>query len=223
MKNIKRAYPKSILVLILTLSIFNSNIYAGGKYVAPVDAPVAFIPTKTPSPWYLGAGLVWAKFHSCGNLCTYEDVTYGAMLRGGYEFNEYFGLELRGVRTFLDEGPFGGVPLQHIGIYVKPQYSISERVNMYALLGYGYTQNLGNGARLNYFDHDHGFSAGIGLEYDLSDRKGDLEKNRYYEREFDGYADQGKGWSLFIDYQRLLIKSDVPDMDVISVGIRYDF
>ncbi|HFU77267.1 MAG TPA: hypothetical protein ENK68_02035, partial [Epsilonproteobacteria bacterium] len=125
--------------------------------------------------------------------------------------------------TFLDKGPFGGLPLAHIGLYAKPQYPVSERVNLYGLLVYGCTKNPGNGGRLNYFDCDSGFSAGAGLEYDLSDRKGDFLKDAQYDRAFDGYADQGKGWSLFVDYQRLLIKSNVPDMDVISAGLRYDF
>ena len=75
-------------------------------------------------------------------------------------------------------------------------------------MGYRYTENLGNGARLDYFDNDHGFSAGIGIEYDLSDKQGDFLKNVTYDRVFDGHADQGRGWSLFLDYQRLLVKSD---------------
>ncbi len=207
---------------ILGLALLSTYNYAGGKAVDLVEAEVLPIPEDS-SPWYLGAGLVAAKFHACGNNCDYEDLTYGAMLRGGYDFNQYFGLEARGMRTFLDEGPFGGVPLQHIGLYAKPQYPLAERVNAYALLGYGYTENLGNGARLNYFDNGHGFSAGLGLEYDLSDKDGDFEDKANYDRMFDGHADQGIGWSLFADYQRLLIKSDVPDMDVISVGLRYDF
>jgi len=208
--------------IILGMALLSVSIYAGGKVVAPVDAEVLPVPEDISS-WYIGVGLVAAKFHACGTGCDYEDLTYGAMLRGGYEFNEYFGVEARGIRTFLDKGPFGGVPLQHIGLYAKPQYPVAERVNVYALLGYGYTENLGNGARLNYFDNDHGFSAGLGLEYDLSDKEGDFEHNANYDRAFDGYADQGEGWSLFVDYQRLLIKSDVPDMDVVSAGLRYDF
>ena len=210
---------KSSILGLLLLTTYN---YAGGKAVAPVEAEVLPVPEDI-SPWYLGAGLVAAKFHACGDGCSYEDLTYGGMLRGGYDFNAYFGLEARGIRTFLDKGPFGGVPLQHIGIYAKPQYPISEQINIYGLLGYGYTENLGNGARLNYFDTDYGVSAGIGFEYDFSDKKGDFDIKANYNRTFDGYANQGKGWSLFIDYQRLLIKSSVPDMDVISVGLRYDF
>jgi len=207
---------------VLGLALISTGMYAGGKIVAPVNVEVAPVPEEISS-WYLGVGLAAAKFHSCGDGCDYEDLTYGAMLRGGYDFNQYFGLEVRGIRTFLDEGPLGGIPLQHIGLYAKPQYPVSERFNVYGLLGYGYTENLGNGARLNYFDSDDGFAAGLGLEYDLSDREGDFEKSVNYDRAFDGYADQGKGWSLFVDYERMLIKSNVPNMDMVSIGVRYDF
>ncbi len=216
---------KSILILSFVMTTLSTTLFAGGKGVILASTPVAPIETIDPSPWYLGVGLVWAKLSGC-NLqpgCEYEDVTYGAMVRGGYEYNQYFGVEARYIRTFLDEGPFGGTPLAHAGIFLKPQYPVSERVNLYGLLGYGYTENLGNGARLNYFDSDWGFSAGAGIEYDLSDREGDRIENGNYDREFDGYADQGRGWSLFLDYQRLLIDSDVPDMDAVSLGLRYDF
>ena len=216
---------KSVLISLLTIVTLTTNAYSGGKGVVPAVVPVVPIEMIDPSPWYLGAGLVWAQLSGCDLQpdCTYEDVTYGAMLRGGYDYNQYIGIEARYINTFLDEGPFGGTPLAHIGVYLKPQYPVAERVNVYALLGYGYTENLGNGARLDYFDSDSGFSAGLGLEYDLSDREGDREENGNYDREFDGYADQGRGWSLFLDYQRLLIKSDIPDLDAISIGLRYDF
>lgn len=216
---------KDIVMLSFLMTTLSTTLFAGGKGVTFASTPVAPIEMVDPSPWYLGAGVVWAKLSGCDLQpgCEYEDVTYGAMLRGGYEYNQYFGVEARYIRTFLDEGPFGGTPLAHAGIFLKSQYPISERVNLYGLLGYGYTENLGNGARLNYFDSDWGFSAGAGIEYDLSDREGDRIENGNYDRAFDGYADQGRGWSLFLDYQRLLIKSDVPDLNAISLGLRYDF
>lgn len=213
-------------IVLYTLLSLGTLAYAGGKQVSPADASVVAIPEAAhPSPWYLGAGLVFADFRGCDlpSGCKYEDVTYGTMLRGGYDINEYFGIEARGIKTFLDKGPFGGVPLAHAGFYAKPQYPITERTNIYALLGYGYTKNLGNGNRLNYFDSDSGFSAGVGLEFDLSDKQNDFIQDANYDRPFDGYADQGRGWSLFVDYQRLLIKSSVAKMDVISFGLRYDF
>ena len=51
----------------------------------------------------------------------------------------------------------------------------------------------------------------------------DREEDTLYEGGFDGQGDQERGWGLFVDYQRLLIKSDVPDMDVVSAGVTYDF
>ena len=189
--------------MMATLSV---TAQAGGKGVIIAASPVAVIETVEPSSWYVGAGMVWAKLSGCGLTdCEYEDVTYGAMIRMGYDYNQYIGIEARYIHTFLDEGPFGGTPLSHIGIFVKPQYPVSENVNVYGLLGYGYTKNLGNGNRLNYFDSDSGFSAGLGVEYDLSDRDDDREENAVYDRAFDGYADQGRGWSIFLDYQRLLL------------------
>jgi opacity protein-like surface antigen len=209
---------KIVLTSVLAFAVLHTTIYAGGDIV-----PAPILEDETPSAWYMGAGLVWAKFNTCGGGCNYEDATYGGMIRGGYDINEYFGIEARGIKTFLDEGPYGGAPLQHVGIYAKPQYPVNERVNVYLLLGYGYTENLGNGERLNYFESDNGFAAGIGFEYDLSDRDDDFDEAYTYDREFDGYADQGRGWSFFIDYERMLLKSDIPDMDAVSIGIRYDF
>jgi OOP family OmpA-OmpF porin len=210
---------KAILIF---STLFIANLYGGGKTIAPPEVDVVKI-GEDISSLYLGVGIVANKFHACGYNCTYEDKTYGLMLRAGYEFNDYFGVESRALKTFLDKGPFGGVPMVHIGIYAKPHYAISENFNLYGLLGYGYTKNLGNGRRLNYFDDDHGFSSGIGLEYDISDQKVELLEDANYSRTFDRYGDQSIGWRLFLDYHRLLIKSDTPDMDALSFGIRYDF
>jgi len=216
---------KKIVGLVWLVIAVGTVSYAG-KNVAPATSPV--VVADEISPWYIGGGFVWAKYAIDGVndndvACHYEDVTYGAMLRGGYDFNQYFGIEARVLRTFWDKGPFGGVTLQHIGLYAKPQIPLSDRLNLYGLLGYGYTESLGTGARLKKFDHDSGFSAGIGLEYDLSDAEDEYEAGAGYDRAFDGHADQGKGWSLFVDYQRLLVKSGAPDMDVISFGLRRDF
>jgi len=189
-----------ILKMIGILLILSIEVQAGSKDIAPVAAPVIPIEVET-LPWYFGLGLVAIKFNACEDDCSYEDLTYGAMLRGGYDYNPYFGIEARYMRTFLDKGPFGGLPIEHIGLFLKPQYLINEKINLYGLLGYGYTKNLGSGARLNYFDDDSGFSAGVGIEYELSEDK----------------------WRLFLDYQRLLIASNVPNIDAISFGIRYSF
>jgi len=208
----------------LTVIVWSTLNAGGGKNIAPVAAAVAPIETVDPSPWYLGAGLVLGRFYHDHGNCEYEDRTYGLMVRGGYEWNPYIGIEVRGIRTFWDADPLGGEKLQHIGIFAKPSYPLSEDLNIYGLAGYGWTKTTleADATSLPIID-EKGFSWGIGLEYDLSDKADDFEEDTYYDRVFDGQADQEKGWGLFIDYQRLLVKSGMPDLDVVSVGVTYDF
>lgn len=216
---------KNILFLAATsVFVLSSMSYGGSKMVSPTDAPVEPVPVlQNPVPVYLGLGLLWGKYSNCTNNCTYEDATFGALLRGGYEWNQYIGLEARMLATFFGNDTDGGQTLRHIGLFAKPMYPINEDFNVYGLLGYGWTKTYtGGNKRLSTVD-ESGFSAGLGLEYDLFDNDDDQDDETMYDRGFDGQADQEKGWGLFVDYQRLLIKSDVPDIDVVSAGVTYDF
>jgi OOP family OmpA-OmpF porin len=206
--------------LLLAILIVQSVSVAGGKVVSPTISAVKTIPQLPINPWYLGVGVNWAQFSKSSGSCQYEDVTYGLLIRGGYDFNQYIGLEARFLKTFFDKGPFGGVPLQHMGLYVKPQYPLYEKMNFYGLVGYGYTKSLGTGTRLNYFNDDRGLSLGVGFEYQLKQKK-ELFLQGTLPESFS--KEEKKGWTLFVDYQRLLVKEDAPDMNVLSLGIRYDF
>lgn len=208
---------KKCLLLLSVIATLQTFSYAGGN-IAPV-VPVEPVPVKHAAvPIYIGTGFVAGRY----NASNYEDVTYGAMLRAGYEWNQYIGLEARYIGTFWDEGALYGQKLESFGLFVKPMLPLNENFNMYGLLGYSWTQTQTSGL-LNSSIDDNGFSAGLGLEYDLSDMRDDYDRNIYYPEGFDGQADQEKGWGLFVDYQRLLIKSDIPDLDAISAGVTYDF
>lgn len=213
---------KMVLKTVLGLVLFSSLSLGGGKNVFPAVVPVISIETVNPNPWYVGVGFIWGRFHGCNNGCVYEDVTYGAMVRGGYEWNQYIGVEARAMRTFWGEDTLGGERLQHVGLFVKPSYPLGEDTNVYGLLGYGWTKTITDNQYLPKID-EKGFSWGIGFEYDFSDKDDDFDEDTYYDRTFDGQADQEKGWGLFVDYQRLMVKSGMPDLDVISIGITYDF
>ena len=213
---------KILTTTALAALLFSSLNAGGGKGLSPVLVPVVPIETVDPSPWFVGAGLVLGKFYKEREGCQYEDVTYGLMVRGGYEWNQYIGVEVRGISTFWGEDELGGERLQHVGIFAKPSYPLSEDFDVYGLLGYGWTKTITDSQYLPEID-EKGFSWGIGLEFDLSDKDDDFDEDTYYDREFDGQADQEKGWGLFIDYQRLLVKSGMPDLDVVSVGVTYDF
>ena len=198
---------KNIFLSIAASAVMATMSYAGGDIIIAQE-PVAVIPVeptaaKEATPIYIGAGLNRGVYHNtkCGN-CEYEDVTYGVTLRAGYDFNQYIGVEARYVGTYWDADELGGQELQHLGLYVKPMYPMNEQFNVYALLGYGMTTTAtGGNKNLDELD-DNGFAAGAGMEYGI---------------------DTANEWGLFLDYQRLLISSDVPDMDVISAGLTYDF
>lgn len=221
---------KKILTGTLLACALSGSLLAGGKTgIAPVIVPIIPIfpsddvDQADPNPWYVGIGFVTGKFTGeCTRGCPYEDVTYGILLRAGYEWNQYIGVEARALNTFWGEDPLGGEKLSHIGLFAKPSYPLGEDFNVYGLFGYGWTKTKSHSPYLPQIK-EYGFSYGFGLEYDLSSKEDDYDNNTHYDRPFDGQADQEKGWGLFIDYQRLLVKSGVPDMDAISIGITYDF
>ena len=201
---------KNILLSLIALGAMTTTGFAGGELV-PNYEPVITEPEEVEaleeeamSDVYIGVGPARGRYFSdCGNgECSYEDITYGVLVRGGYNFSEYFGIEARLVSTFLDAGPLGGQTLSHFGIFAKPMVDITPKVNLYTLLGYGMTKTKNDG-KLETVD-DAGFSAGAGVEFGIG-------------------ADENASWKLFADYQRLLIKSDTPDLDVISAGVNYHF
>jgi len=209
--------------ILLTVALITTEMYAGGNILPTVSSIEPEPPKHIAVPVYIGAGVAGGKYlNNCIVGCHYEDVTYGLTLRVGYELSQYVGVEARYINTFLDKGRLFGQTLEHIGLFVKPMLPLGEDFNMYSLIGYGWTKTHTNGI-LNKAIDMNGFSAGLGLEYDLSDMKDDYDRNIYYIEGFDGQADQERGWGLFVDYQRLLIKLDTPDMDVVSAGVTYDF
>jgi len=215
---------KNIFLIIAIMMMMISVSNGGSKMVEPVDAPVEPIPVMSePVPVYLGLGLLWGRYSHCTHNCNYEDVTLGALVRAGYEWNEYLGIEARILASFFEKDPQGGQSLRHLGLFAKPMYPLTDDFTIYGLIGYGWTKTItGGNHRLTTVD-EGGLSGGLGLEYDLFDNEDDRDQDTMYDRGFDGYADQEKGWGLFVDYQRLLIKSNAPDMDIVSGGVTYDF
>jgi hypothetical protein len=70
------------------------------------------------------------------------------------------------------------------------------------------------------------------LEIDLSGSKGDYIRNAGYDRPFDGYADQSKGWGVFVDFQQFWKDEKFPHassgkcagtLEAISAGVTYHF
>lgn len=215
-------------VIAMSLVATSMISYGGSKSTVAPTAPV--IPVPAPqiltqvSPVYIGFGALLGRYYNCdSNNCKYEDLTVGGVLRAGVDFNQYMGIEARILATFVEEDELGGQLLRHGGLFLKPMYPLGEDFNLYGLVGYGWTKTYtGGNERLATID-EGGLSAGLGLEYDFSTQEADRDEDTEYSREFDGKGDQEQGWGFFVDYQRLLIKQDIPDLDVVSAGLTYDF
>ncbi len=207
------------VISIITLGTFlaTSSLYAG-KSVVEAEAIVAAIPAQVnPIPFYIGLGVLWAGTSKDCRRCDYidgtprpgngyeiDDSTWGGILRVGYDYNEYVGIEARALKASLN-GDFSETT--HFGIFLKPQYPVSPQANIYGLLGYGWTDITTDycAASQQDFEYD-GFSYGVGLEYDLSE-----------------YA--GSGWGMWVDYQNLMNDEGTYNFtsNVVSFGVTYDF
>lgn len=231
---------KKVQVSVLTLFACSSLLTAGGDIIpitpyvsedistvevttpvkAIVKAPIVVVPKKVAtadeSPFYVGLGLVAARYDSsCLGItgCDGVDKTGGLLLRAGYDFNEYMGIEARGMMTSIKEN---GGKIQHVGAFAKPMYPLTDGLNAYGLVGFAKTITSGTLRKIDV----SGLALGVGLEYDLSD---DKKKDAKYDRKFDGLADQEKGFGVFADYEKLYYKSGAPELDALSVGVTYDF
>ncbi len=210
-------------IAIIALSITS---LAGGKAMSPVNSEVVPIVPPVPviSPWpiYVGLGLLAVGIERdpcpCAPGDNIEDHRYGGIVRAGWDFNPYIGVEARALKTF------GGTVFsetEHYGIYLKPQYHVTPQMNVYGLIGYGNTKiDYTNGVKSSTTD-ENGLSYGAGIEYDFT---ADISEGTY-SRMFDGQGDQEKGWGVWVDVQHLLSNAGAvhTDSNIITAGITYDF
>jgi len=215
----KRALKTAALAALMS----TAALQAGGD-IAPIVIPAQ----DDPNPFYVGVGVVWAGVSAdCFGEGTCPDVrlkdsTWGGIIRVGWEYNQYIGIEGRALKATLDSD-WGETT--HYGIFLKPQYPIGEQFNIYGLLGYGHTEIDADCTAFTENFTYNGFSYGIGLEYDLSSTEDDREEGVAYDRPFDGHMDQEKGWGLWIDYQNLLNNEGYHNYksNIVSFGVTYDF
>lgn len=184
--------------------------------VAPVVPVVPVVNNILPLGLYVALGLTAARYNpDCG--CPVKgnvDKTAGVIGRIGYDFNEFLGVEARGIKTKWSSE---GGDLEHYGVFLKPMYPVSNDINVYGLAGYAKTETAGGTRRKT---DTEALAWGLGFEYDFTT---DVPKEGRYGRTFDGYGDQENGWGLFADYERLVQKSGSPDFDTANIGITYDF
>jgi len=193
--------------------IVEEPIYVAPEPTTPPAAPIVPPQPKiAPNGFYAGLGITGVNYESnckCKNVDK-KDVNYGGTVRVGYDFNEYIGVEARGTKTK------GDADVEHAGVFIKPMIPVTNSANVYGLVGVAKTKVKGN---LPKVDSD-GLAMGAGIEIDLSS---DTPKDGRYSRPFDGKGDQEEGVGLFVDYERMIVKDNAPDLDVVTAGVTYDF
>lgn len=166
--------------------------------------------------FYVGLGISATRYKTnCKSGCIKSgtDKTIGIVARAGYDYNPYIGLEARAIRTSMKND---GGTVKHAGIFIKPMLPVGDKANIYGLVGLAKTTTQGKLQRTSA----ETLAMGAGVEVDLSK---DSPKDGRYGREFDGKGDQEQGVGLFVDYERMVVKSGAPDLDALSAGITYDF
>ncbi len=208
------------IVAIIALS---SMSFAGGDIIEPVfeqeTVVVPVEPVKVPAPvvkaapvvvapvvaealgLYIAGGItdVAANTADRANLFSDEidqDRQVGLTGRLGYDFMDNLGAELRGTIGVSEENN-GVDSFQQIGAYLKPNYDVTDTLNLYGLVGAS-SANLADPADMS--SSETGLSYGLGLDYSVSD-----------------------SISVFTDVVNYMKKSDTNSLWGLTVGAGYQF
>ncbi len=199
---------KKVVISIATIAMITISAHAGKNVVPPPSEP---IPVILPLGLYLGGGLTYAKSEcQCDTNVRFSNGTtskvrsgksYGVNLKAGYFIiDNYLAIEGKYIYT-----PWGDKDktLKHYGLYLKPTYSITENLDIYALIGYGQTECE------TLSDKYKGFAWGAGAEYTL-------------KKKISGKKD---GFGVYIEYLRPLKKTGNKNIkvDMVNAGVTYNF
>ncbi len=193
-------------ILVSSLLIVSAN--AGKDVVPAVSEPVAVPTPYVPLGLYLGAGLNYTHGKcqcagltcsdgtSCGNV--HKNDVYGFNLKAGYMFNDYLGVEAKYIYA-----PWKGFDIKHYGLYLKPTYPVTDKLDIYALLGYGKTE-----CQISSENYKH-FGWGVGAEYIFGKK---IENKK-------------KGFGVYVEYLRPLKKTGNKKItiDMVNTGVSYSF
>jgi len=167
--------------------------------VTPPAAVAPILAAAKPLGLYLAGGLTaiaarethedWANVFADE---LHQDRQLGFTGRLGYDFMDYLGAELRGTYGFAKVAT-GYSKFKQIGAYLKPNYDITDDLNLYGLLGYSKTNTAGLAT-------NNGFSYGFGLDYDITNKV-----------------------SVFTDMVNYMKKKDEPNAWGLTVGAAYQF
>jgi len=213
----ERVIYKRVPLVMAWVLLLSGMLYAGGKYTVPAESKVIPIVAKD-IPLYIGFGLVGSAVSrdcACADSSRrLKDITYGGILRVGWDFNEYIGIEARGIKARIEKD-FSET--KHYGLFVKPHYFVSRDINLYGLIGYGRTTVECSSQMTTSSLSLNAMSYGTGVEYHLFRHKNEINFVQELDRE--------QGWGLWMDFQHFLYRKGPfkTNANVVTLGVTYDF
>jgi opacity protein-like surface antigen len=117
----------------------------------------------------------------------------------GYDFMDYLGAELRASMA-VDGDDDGSEAMTQYGLYLKPNYDVTDALNLYALLGYSAVNMSDCGTSADLDEMNSGFSYGAGLDYGVTENI-----------------------SVFTDIVNYLMDDDTRSTWGTNLGLKYNF
>jgi opacity protein-like surface antigen len=201
----KGSSMKKLNLSMMAVFAIGSHLIAGGD-IAPVepvvDAPVII---ESNGDFYLGLayGYMDVKEENTLNHTNILDDNFDdIMLQAGYNFNKYVAIEGRYWFGLSDTTISGeDVDLDAWGLYVKPQYPVTDTFNIYTLLGYGAAEfDISNSTILNSDTMD-GFSWGLGASYTFTENVSVfIDYVSIYDDDEVNYDDTIDAWNFGVTY-----------------------
>jgi len=153
------------------------------------------IPARNSIGFYAGLGIT-AVHYKIKCDCPNKSRTnksLGAITKAGYNINKFIGVEARAMRLKLKNNKGN---ITHAGIFIKPMIPLTPNANAYTLIGVAKTKSSGS---LRKIDAET-LALGTGIEMGI-----------------------GEKLSTFVDYERLMMKSNAPKLETLSTGMNYHF
>jgi len=141
-------FKKILVALMATMTM----AFAGGD-IAPTQTQAIVVEEVQPelNGFYLGAGYTYIANDLDVYGLTFTEGQNAGTILAGYNFNEYVAVEGRYIFTastdFANEIQVDG---DIWGVYVKPQYNVSDDVKVYGLLGYGDVKSINDADGFQY-------------------------------------------------------------------------
>jgi len=151
---------------------------------------------KNHKKFYAGLGITAVHYTvkcDCPKKSIRNKSLNGLMTKVGYNINKYLGIEARGMKLNLKKE---NGKITHAGVFIKPMIPLTPTANAYTLIGVAKTSSQGDIKKINA----KSLALGTGFEIGI-----------------------GENLSTFVDYERLIMKSDAPKFDTITTGMSYGF